>query len=376
MKKEILTLCCLSLTLAGCAGKTSAPAGSSDTTLYSNVSTDAGFDTVFYYQEYNDDRNASETHFNEAVSLFTHYNDLFDIYNSYDGMNNLKTINDNAGIQPVKVDPDIIDMLNMAKQFYTWSEGEFDITIGSLLNVWHTYREEGIKLNEEGKKGKVPSQAELSEAAVHKGWDHVQIDADADTVYIDDSSISLDVGGIAKGYATEKIADTLEKESDIGTVAINAGGNNRTIGTKPDGADWNVRIQNPDGGDKLIIVSEPGSKSFVTSGDYERYYEAEDGRRYHHIIDPETNFPSTYYRSVSIITKDSGAADCLSTTLFTLSMEEGQKVLDAYGKQTGIHADAIWVMNEEQKADGPNEKKQMDYYICYTDGLKDHITWE
>ena len=376
MKKEILTLCCLSLTLAGCAGKTSAPAGSSDTTLYSNVSTDAGFDTVFYYQEYNDDRTASETHFNEAVSLFTHYNDLFDIYNSYDGMNNLKTINDNAGIQPVKVDPDIIDMLNMAKQFYTWSEGEFDITIGSLLNVWHTYREEGIKLNEEGKKGKVPSEAELSEAAVHKGWDHVQIDADADTVYIDDSSISLDVGGIAKGYATEKIADTLEKESDIGTVAINAGGNNRTIGTKPDGADWNVRIQNPDGGDKLIIVSEPGSKSFVTSGDYERYYEAEDGRRYHHIIDPETNFPSTYYRSVSIITKDSGAADCLSTTLYTLSMEEGQKVLDAYEKQTGIHADAIWVMNEEQKADGPNEKKQMDYYICYTDGLKDHITWE
>lgn len=376
MKKEILTLCCLSLTLAGCAGKTSAPAGSSDTTLYSNVSTDAGFDTVFYYQEYNDDRTASETHFNEAVSLFTHYNDLFDIYNSYDGMNNLKTINDNAGIQPVKVDPDIIDMLNMAKQFYTWSEGEFDITIGSLLNVWHTYREEGIKLNEEGKKGKVPSEAELSEAAVHKGWDHVQIDADADTVYIDDSSISLDVGGIAKGYATEKIADTLEKESDIGTVAINAGGNNRTIGTKPDGSDWNVRIQNPDGGDKLIIVSEPGSKSFVTSGDYERYYEAEDGKRYHHIIDPETNFPSTYYRSVSIITKDSGAADCLSTTLFTLSMEEGQKVLDAYEKQTGIHADAIWVMNEEQKADGPNEKKQMDYYICYTDGLKDHITWE
>jgi hypothetical protein len=57
-------------------------------------------------------------------------------------------------------------------------------------------------------------------------------------------------------------------------------------------------------------------------------------------------------------------------------MEEGQKVLDAYEKQTGIHADAIWVMNKDQKADGPNEKKQMDYYICYTDGLKDHITWE
>lgn len=375
MKKEIMILCA-SLLLCGCGSAQTQNTADSETTLYSNVSTDAGFDTVFYYQEYNKDRTASENHFNEAVELFTHYNNLFDIYNTYEGMNNLKTINDNAGIQPVKVDQDIIDMLEMAHDFYTWSDEEFDITIGALLNVWHTYREEGISLNEDGEKGKVPSAEELSEAASHKGWDHVQIDEDAGTVYIDDSEISLDVGGIAKGYATEKIAETLEKEEDIGTAAINAGGNNRTIGTKPDGSDWNVRIQNPDGGDKLIIVSEPGSKSFVTSGDYERYYEAEDGKRYHHIIDPATSYPADYYRSVSIITEDSGAADCLSTTLFTLSMEDGQKVLDAYEEKTGIHADAIWVMDQDRKEDGPNGKEQMDYYICYTDGLEGHITWE
>lgn len=359
----------------------SSPASTADTNtedvpLYSNVATDAGFDTVFYYQEYNKDRDASAAHFDEAVETFTWYNNLFDIYNSYEGVNNLKTVNDNAGIQPVKVDEDIIDMLKMAKQFYTWSDGEFDVTIGSLLNVWHTYREDGIKKNEDGEKGSLPSEEELQEAAAHKGWDHVIIDENNSTVYIDDASISLDVGGIAKGYATEKIAAKLEQEDDIGTVAINAGGNNRTIGDKPDGSDWHVRIQNPDGGDKLIIVSEAGSSSFVTSGDYERYYIASDGNRYHHIIDPETLYPADKYRSVSIITPDSGAADCLSTTLFTLSMEDGQKVLDAYKEATGNDAEAIWVMDQDKKVKAEHGRDHMSYYIAWTDGLEGRITFE
>jgi thiamine biosynthesis lipoprotein len=376
MKKKFVLIPALSLLLCGCGSAADSSDTSSAETLYSNVSTDAGFDTVFYYQEYNSDRTAAENHFNEAVELFSHYNDLFDIYNTYDGISNMKTINDNAGIQAVEVDQDIIDMLTMAKQFYTWSDGEFDITIGALLNVWHSYRENGIKLNEEGENGPLPSDEELTEAASHKGWEHVQIDDDANTVYIDDASISLDVGGIAKGFAVEKIAETLEQEEDIGTVAINAGGNNRTIGSKPDGTDWNVRIQNPDGGDRLLIVSEPGSLSFVTSGDYERYYTATDGSRYHHIIDPETNYPATYYRSVSIITSDSGAADCLSTTLFTLSTEDGMKVLEEYEKASGNDAEAIWVMDKDKETSAPNGQEQMDYYIGYTDGLKGHITFE
>ncbi len=376
MKKILLAAGLASLVLCGCSTSKTASTASSDVPLYSNVSTDAGFDTVFYYQEYNQDKDASEAHFNEAVSLFTHYNDLFDIYNDYAGMNNLKTVNDNAGIAPVTVDPEIIAMLEEAKQFYTWSDGEFDITMGALLNVWHTYRENGITLNEENKQGPLPTDAELSEAASHKGWDKVVIDDSANTVYITDASVSIDVGGIAKGYATEKIAQKLASEDNIGTIAINAGGNNRTINAKPDGSPWRVRIQNPDGEDKLIIVSETGSWSFVTSGDYERYYVATDGKKYHHIIDPETNYPADRYRSVSIITKDSSAADCLSTTLFTLSMEDGQKVLDEYEQATGNHADAIWVMSEDKKVEAKNGKDHMGFYIAWTDGLDGVITWE
>lgn len=372
MKKHIVQLALIAALLSGCTGKDK----TASLQQYSNASLDAGFDTVLYYQEWNTSQDISKKHFDEAVELFSHYNDLFDIYNNYDGMNNLKTVNDNAGKQPVTVDTEIIQLLKEARQFYTYSSGEFDITIGSLLHVWHTYRENGIALNEKGQQGSVPDYSLLQEAASHKGWDKIEINEEDSTVYITDPSVSLDVGGIAKGYATEQIAKKLESEDDCGIVAINAGGNNRTIHSKPDGTPWRVRIQNPDGGDKLLIVSKEGSCSFVTSGDYERYYTADDGKKYHHIIDPSTLYPSTLYRSVSIITKDSSAADCLSTSLFTLSIEEGKKVLEEYKNDTGNDVDAIWIMDSDNAQEASPSKAHMGYHIAYTQGLEDSITWE
>ena len=148
MKKKKLICASLALLLAGCS--TTQKTTMED--LYSNISLDAGFDTVLYYQEYNSDTEASKAHFEEVVSLFSHYNELFDIYNDYEGVANIKTINDFAGVSPVVVDPVIIEMLNEAKSFSTMSNDEFDVTIGSLLKVWHNYREEGQALNEEGKE--------------------------------------------------------------------------------------------------------------------------------------------------------------------------------------------------------------------------------
>lgn len=368
MKKKNWICAALALMLAGCS--TTQKTTMED--LYSNISLDAGFDTVLYYQEYNSDTEASKAHFEEAVSLFSHYNELFDIYNEYEGVANIKTINDFAGVSPVVVDPDIIEMLNEAKTFSTLSSDEFDVTIGSLLKVWHNYREEGQALNEEGKDGNVPSMSELEEAAQFKGWDKVIIDEEASTVYITDPSVSLDVGGIAKGFATEKVAQTLEEKEDIGTVVINAGGNNRTIHKKPDGSPWRVSIQNPDGGNSFLTVSAEDSVSFVTSGDYERFYTAKDGTRYHHIIDPDTLFPADLYRSVTIITKDSGAADCLSTALFTVSIEEGKEILSAYEEESGETADAIWIMDKEDATEDGID--HMNFTIVATDNIKDAMT--
>lgn len=372
--RKITTLL-LSATLL-CACDTSKPTPSaSSTSLKSNICMDCGFDTFFAVQGMPLEQDEFNSIFKEASEDFSYYNKLFDIYNDYDGINNIKTINDNAGIQPVEVDPVIIEMLEEAKYFYDLSNGEFDVTIGALLHVWHNYREEGITLNTNGEKGNVPTLDELEQASINKGWDHVLIDTEQNTVYIDDTHISLDVGGIAKGFATEKIAQSLESEG-ISTGAINAGGNNRTLGQKYDGSNWRVGIQNPKGSDSILVVNMDGKCSFVTSGDYERYYEATDGNKYHHIIDPETLFPATNFHSVSIITEESGVADCLSTTLFTLSYEEGLKVLDTYRKEhPGTFIEAIWIMDEDKDIDTEYKHVTNNQLIVYSEGLKDKLTW-
>ena len=131
--------------------------------------------------EYTTNTDSAATHFKDSTILLRYYNQLFDIYNDYDGINNLKTVNDNAGIKPVKVDKPIIDMLHMAKAFYDYSNGEFDITMGALLKVWHKYREEGIKLNAEKQLGNLPPEEELTQAAGCKGWDNVVINDEEST---------------------------------------------------------------------------------------------------------------------------------------------------------------------------------------------------
>jgi len=269
-------------------------------------------------------------------------------------------------------------MLKMAKQFYDYSDGEFDITIGSLLKVWHNYREEGIKLNEEGKLGKLPGKEELEEASKHKGWDKVQIDEENKTVFITDPDVSLDVGGIAKGYGAELAAQTM-MDNGMECGILNVGRNIRLIGKK-ENENWTVGITDPDGDPEgkfpngLVVLSLKEANSIVTSGDYERYYKAEDGNIYPHIVDPSTMYPARLYRSVTIITEDSAAADCLSTALFTLDIDEGKKLLEAYSKASGKKCNAIWITEDDQ-SQGHEGKKVGNYTVIYTDGIEEDILW-
>ena len=115
-----------------------------------------------------------------------------------------------------------------------------------------------------------------------------------------------------------------------------------------------------------------GSSSFVTSGDYERFYTGEDGVRYHHIIDPTTQKPADLYHSVSIVTRDSGAADCLSTALFTMSVEDGKKLLAAYAKESGDACEAVWMMDPDKTQDQEG-RIVGDLFITYTENLEGRI---
>lgn len=373
-RKILITLLCAAF-LTGCAAEQEAEkAPEQELEKYTNLSADAGFDTVYQQTEFGYDHDLMAEHYTKAVSMFSSFNDLFDIYNEYEGIGNLMTINANAGIAPVETDQRIIDMLKEAKMFYEISGGAFDITIGSLLHVWHEYRDRGIALNQQDTKAPIPSDEELKEAAEKCGWDKVVIDEENKTVFITEKGVSLDVGGIAKGYAAEAIGQFMETQ-DVVYATINAGRNIRTVHSKADGKPWSIGITDPSDGNSLYCAVEmDGSGSFVTSGDYERYYIGEDGGIYHHIIDPKTLKPADYYHSVSIITPDSGAADCLSTTLFTLSIEDGKKVLEAYEKETGNPVNAVWIMDPE-KTQNEEGKLSGEYFCVYTDGIKDRITF-
>ncbi|HZK02609.1 MAG TPA: FAD:protein FMN transferase, partial [Anaerovoracaceae bacterium] len=268
------------------------------------------------------------------------YHQFYDIYNDYEGINNIKTINDNAGIQPVKVDQKIIDLLKFGKEVHKMSHGGVNIAMGSVLKIWHEYRE---RATDDPLKAQLPPMDILEKASEHIDIEDMIIDEVNGTVYLADSEMSLDVGGIAKGYATEQVSRYIvEKGFTDGIISV--GGNVRTFGHKGrEDHPWSIGIQNPESGESDIYTVQITDKSLVTSGDYIRYYTV-DGKRYHHIIDPETLLPSDYFTAVTIICEDSGMADALSTMIFNMPFDQG---LDCIEKLQDT--EAVWIYKDGQK---------------------------
>ena len=257
------------------------------------------------------------------------YHKLYDIYNEYEGINNLCTINKlyDGEHKVVEVDRRIIDMLLYAKEVYTKTNGKTNIAMGSVLSIWHDYRTDAID-NNYG-IGELPSMDELEEAAKYIDINNIIIDEENSTVYLADPKMKLDVGSIAKGYAVEMIAQMLEKKGITGYV-LNVGGNIRTIGAKSNGEKWLAGIENPDKESDVAYNAYIGlaGEAIVTSGSYQRYYLV-DGERYHHIIDPKTLMPAGYFAQVSVICSNSGLGDALSTALFCMSLEEGKAFVES-----------------------------------------------
>lgn len=363
--KKILSIVLVGLLLVGCGTKEP----ESEYTRYTNQTLTAGFDTVMTLLAYTKTKDDFDDYFDMMRNEFIHYNELFDRYNSYTGVNNIKTINDNAGIAAVEVDQEIISMLLLART-YSEISSYFDITLGAMLEIWHDYREAGELKNAEGLEGEIPSLEILEEAMAFTGWDKVEIDETNHTVFLTEKGMSLDVGAIAKGYATEKVALKLEAEGlEFGIVS--GGGNIRTINTRADGASWAIGIQEPSvlsTAENIDVISIPHSVSVVTSGDYQRTFTGPNGESFSHLINPKTLFPATNFRSVSVIMKDSGAADALSTALFMMTYEEGQDFAQRYNQdhpddQIGV----FWIVD-----DNPDWYQQGDYSFNMTDNLKEY----
>ncbi|MBO5973257.1 MAG: FAD:protein FMN transferase [Clostridia bacterium] len=341
----ILTLFCLLGLLASLAGCSQNGAKCSDPQgiVYFNW-----FDTVTTIYSYAGDPTEQFDDCSAGISrILTEYHQLFDIYNEYSGINNLCTVNKSAGGEAVTVDRKLIDFLLYARELYELTEGEMNIMMGSVLRLWHDCRTIAF---DDPSKSALPDDRALQEAAKHTAFDLLEIDEAGCTVRIADPLVRIDVGALGKGYATEMAARYLEGRGISGYV-LNVGGNIRLVGSKPDGSGFNTAIKDPEDPDmKYTAILALNNTSCVTSGVYERFF-AVGGKQYHHVIDPDTLYPSEHFASVSVITPHSGLADALSTALFCMSYEDGRELVQRIG---GV--DVVWIDHSGE--------------VRYTDGLE------
>ena len=322
MRRFVLFAILIGILLSGCARTTPQPERVSYTATYLTL-----FDTLTTIKGFAESEDAFQSTAQQIHDDLQEYHQLFDIYNDYD-IPNLKTVNDSAGVAPVKVDQRIIGLLMDCKAYYELTNHRVNAAMGSVLSLWHDARTHGIN---DPVNAALPETNALLLAAEHMDFSCVVINDADSTVFITDPDVSLDVGAVAKGWAAQRVA-----ENAPSGLLISVGGNVCATGPKDEsGTPWVVGIQNPDSSDYLhTIYLSKGS--VVTSGDYQRAYTV-DGKSYHHIIDPDTLYPSAHWRSVTIVCEDSGLADALSTALFVLPQEEGQALLDQCG------AMALWV---------------------------------
>ena len=247
------------------------------------------------------------------------------------GVTNIKTINDNAGGDPVEVDQRIIDLLLFAREMYESTGGRTNVMMGSVLSLWHDARENGINNPD---RAYLPDSEELEAANEHTSMDVLVIDDEANTVQITDPEASLDVGAVAKGYAVQRVCDDMPEG-----LLVSVGGNVCATGPRPtDGSDWGGRCPGPRRGYERLPADRERHK---------RQHSVQ--RRLSALFTPLTAcvmvtsltrirfYPPTYWRAVSILVDDSGLGDALSTALFCMDQESGQELLDKY------NAVAVWI---------------------------------
>lgn len=255
-------------------------------------------------------------------------------------------INENAGIIPISVNEETIKVLEKSIYYAKLSGGAFDPTIGALVNLW------GIGT----KDAKVPDNQSLKETMDTIGFNNLIINKDKLTAYLTKSGSKLDLGAIVKGYAADEMKKILVEEG-IKTAFLNLGGNVLVIGSKVDGSPWRIGVQNPfQRRGNYIGILETKDQAIVSSGNYERYFE-QNNKKYHHILDPNTGYPSDNgLVSVTIITSQSIDADALSTSVYVMGLEKG---LDLIENLPDTEAILITEMKKVYITSGLKEKFQL-----------------
>ena len=338
----------------GYGGTETAPSAAADSpqpteasaayTRFNRVEMDI-FDTVVQLTGFSPDQQTFQDAADGVMALLRRYHQLFDGYNEYEGLHNLRYVNLHAAESPVEVPEELFDLLAWCKT--RWEEGntKTNIAMGAVLSIWHTYRTAGAN---DPAHAQLPPMDALETAAQHVDIENLVLDSEKKTVFFTDPLLQLDVGAVAKGYAADAANEYLSKV--LPSYLLSLGGNVYAGEAPMDGRDnWGVGIQDPRVSSESLTQSESNildvldlhGLTVVTSGDYWRYYEV-DGKRYHHIIDPDTLFPSTQMLSVTVVCRSSLLADYLSTTLFILPYEDGLALVSGLSD-----VEVLWVLPDQ-----------------------------
>ncbi len=209
-----------------------------------------------------------------------------------------------------EISEDTKNLIEKSIELYDKTDGLFDITIYPLMKAWG-FTDENYR---------VPKKNELEKLLSNMGTEKISLNQDGKSLSVEEN-VEIDLGGIAKGYTSERVINIFE-EYGVTSGVVSLGGNVQVLGKKTDGSKWRVAVQNPDDENDYVGVILAEDQAVITSGGYERYFE-EDGEKYHHIIDPRTGYPAENgLTSVTIVNKDGTMADALSTSLFIMGEEK------------------------------------------------------
>ncbi len=247
----------------------------------------------------------------ERISVLTN---RFPQGNGSSALGDVILANKNSGLKPVKVSNDTVTILERCQYYEQLSGGAFDVSVGPVMELW------GF-----GGSQRVPTDAEIKQTLDLVGYQKILLEPEQKTVYLTKRGMGIDLGSVAKGYATDQAAAVLKKRG-IKHALINAGGNIYALGSKADGSPWRVGIQDPRNQQGLVAIVSVKDAAVVTSGDSQRYFE-EAGVRYHHILNPATGKPAREVMQTTVIGASATDADILSTILFVLGPQRGMDFL-------------------------------------------------
>ncbi len=332
MKKITTLLFLFLITLCGCAN--SAESSSEDTKEYSRDI--FAMDTYMYLKAYGEHADTALGYSSEQIlsleELFSVTSEKSDIW----------AINHSNG-EPVSVSDDTIAVLNKAIEIGGKTNGALDVTIYPLLTEW------GFTTDTQ----QVPTDDIIADKL--KLIDYTKISVKGNTVQLPDN-MQIDFGVLAKGYTSDCVTEIL-KENGVKSALVNLGGNVHAVGTKPDGTLWKVGVQNPFSPSEQVCILEIADKAVITSGNYERFFTDENGRKYWHILDSADGFPADNgLVSVTIVGENGLLCDALSTALFVLGTD---KAID-YWRNTADF-EMILITDDEK--------------IIYSEGLSDFINF-